>query len=56
MKLQPTYVYKASGLRLINAYKITLSKVELEKSGFKAGDELEAKFEKEKIVIKKKKE
>lgn len=53
MKLQPTYVYKATGERLINAYKITLSKVETEKAGFKAGDELKVKFEKEKITIKK---
>lgn len=56
MKLQPTYVYKATGDRLINAYKVTLSKVETEKAGFKAGDELVASFKNEKIILEKKKD
>lgn len=56
MKLQPTYVYKATGDRLINAYKVTLSKVEVEKAGFKAGDELTPTFKQGKITIEKKKD
>lgn len=54
MKLQPTNVYKADGTRLINGYKVTLSKVECEKNGFKAGDELEVIFKNNEIKIKKK--
>ena len=54
MKLIPTCIYKADGTRLINGYKVTLSKIECEKNGFKAGDELEAIFKNNEITIKKK--
>lgn len=54
MKLLPTKVTLADGSKLINGYKVTLSKVECEKYGFKAGDILEAKFERGKIVLVKK--
>lgn len=54
MKLQPTSVYKADGTRLINGYKVTLSKVEMEKAGFKGGDELMATYKPNKIILEKK--
>lgn len=53
MKLIPTHVYKADGTKLINGYKVTLSKVETQKAGFKAGDELKAEFKKDCIILKK---
>lgn len=54
MKLIPTYTYLASGEKLINAYKVTLTKSEMEKAGFKAGDELMAQYKKNKIILIKK--
>jgi len=53
MKLLPTKVTLADGSKLINGYKVTLSKVECEKYGFKGGDELKAEFSKNEIKLKK---
>lgn len=53
MKLIPTNVYKADGSKLINGYKITLAKTEVEKAGFQAGDEFQAEFKKDRIILKK---
>lgn len=54
MKLQPTNVYRADGTRLINGYKVTLSKIECEKNGFQGGDELIPTYKKGKIILEKK--
>lgn len=51
MKLIPTKVTLADGSKLINGYKITLTKSEIEKTNFKAGDELKVKYEKDKLTI-----
>lgn len=56
MKLVATKVSLASGGRLINGYKITLAKTEVEKAGFKAGDNFKAEFKKDSIILKKIKE
>lgn len=53
MKLVPTKVTKANGEKLINGYRITLSKSECERHGYKAGDELKAEFSEDKIILKK---
>ena len=53
MKLTPTYAYLKNGKRIINGYKVTLTKSEVEKIGLRAGDELQATYEKERIVLKK---
>ena len=55
MKLIPTRTILASGERIINAYKVTLTKSAIEKLGWKAGDDLKAKYEKDRIVITKEK-
>ena len=54
MKLNASKVYLASGKKIINGYRITLAKTEVEKAGFKAGDELKATFKNGKITITKK--
>lgn len=53
MKLVATKVTLASGGKLINGYKVTLAKTEVEKAGFKAGDEFKAEFKKDSIILKK---
>ena len=53
MKLIPTKVTLADGSKLINGYKVTLKKSEIEKAGFKSGDELKATYEKDVITLKK---
>lgn len=52
MKLIANKVYLASGEKLINAYKVTLAKTEVEKLGFKEGDELIAEYKEDRIIIK----
>lgn len=56
MKLTANKVTLASGNKLVNGYKLMLTKSETEKAGFKAGDELEAKYQKGKITLTKKEE
>lgn len=51
MRLQATNVTLATGKKLINGYKVTLSKLEVEKAGFKAGDELQAEYKKDRIIL-----
>lgn len=53
MKLIASKSTLADGKKIINAYKITLTKSEVEKAGFKAGDEFKAEYTKEEIVLKK---
>lgn len=54
MKLTANKVTLASGDKLINGYKIMLAKSEVEKAGFKAGDEFEPEYKSDKIILKKK--
>lgn len=54
MKLIPTKSTLADGRKIINAYKVTLTKSEVEKAGYKAGDEFNAEYAKDKIILKKK--
>lgn len=54
MKLIATKTTLADGRKIINAYKVTLTKSEVERIGLKAGDELKAKYEKNKITLTKK--
>lgn len=54
MKLIPTKVTLADGRKLINGYKVTLTKSQVEKIGLKSGDELVATYEKDKIILTKK--
>lgn len=51
MKLIATRQPLVNGKKIINAYKVTLKKSEVEKAGFKAGDRLKAKYEKCKITL-----
>lgn len=53
MKLHPTKVTLASGQKLINGYRVALSKVECEKYGYKAGDELKAEYTETEIILRK---
>lgn len=53
-KLTASKVTKANGEKLIAGYKIALPKVELEKCGFKEGDELKVEVKKEGIRISRK--
>lgn len=55
MKLCPTYVHLASGNKIVNGYKIGLTKSQVEKSGFVAGEDVDIIYSKNKIVIKKRK-
>lgn len=55
MKLIPTKVTLADGSKLINGYKVTFAKTEIERIGLKAGDELKPKYEKGKITLTKEK-
>lgn len=50
-KLTAIKISKADGSKIIAGYKIALPKVELEKCGFKEGDELKVKVKKEGIRI-----
>lgn len=54
MRLTANKVTLASGAKLVNGYKIMLAKSEVEKAGFKAGDELEAQYKKDRIILIKK--
>lgn len=54
MKLTANKVTLASGNKLINGYKIMLTKSDVEKAGFKAGDELKAIYKENEIILKKK--
>ena len=54
MRLTANKVTLASGVKLVNGYKIMLAKSEVEKAGFKAGDELEAQYKKDRIILIKK--
>lgn len=51
MRLQATNVTLATGKKLINGYKVTLAKTEVEKAGFKAGDEFKAEYKKDHIIL-----
>lgn len=53
-KLTATRSLKANGEKIIGGYKISLPKIDTEKSGFKAGDELKISFRKGEIRITKK--
>ena len=55
MKLIPTKVTLADGSKLINGYKVTFAKSEIERIGLKGGDELTPTYEKNTITLKKKK-
>ena len=54
MKLSANKLTLASGEKLVNGYKLMLTKSEIEKAGFHAGDEFEAKYQKDKIILTKK--
>lgn len=54
MRLNANKITLASGNKLINGYKVMLTKSEVEKAGFHEGDELEAEYLNEKIILKKK--
>lgn len=47
--------FKQNGEKSIKGYRIALQKTEVESAGFKATDELEIEYKKEKIIITKKK-
>lgn len=53
-KLTATKVKLASGKYLTSGYKVALPKIEMEKCGFKEGDEIEIKISKRTVLIKKK--
>lgn len=53
-KLTATKVKLATGKYLISGYKVALPKLEMEKCGFKAGDELELSFKKGLVRISRK--
>ena len=53
MRLSTSKVALASGGRLISGYRLMFKKSEIEKAGFKEGDEFEATYEKDKIILKK---
>lgn len=55
MKLNATYVHLASGNKIVNGYKIALTKTKVEKAGFVAGEDVDVIYSKDKIVIKKRK-
>lgn len=50
-KLTAIKVTKANGEKLIAGYKVALPKVEMEKCGFKEGDELEVIIKKGEVRI-----
>lgn len=52
-KLTAVKIPKVSGDKIIAGYRISLPKVELEKHGFKEGDNLEIKVRKDEIKIRK---
>ena len=54
MKLISSKVTLANGEKLISSYKLTLKKSDIEKHGFKAGDEFIATYEDGKIILTKK--
>lgn len=53
-KLTATKVTKADGNKLVAGYKVALPKTELERYGFKEGDELKVTVEKGEIRISRK--
>lgn len=53
-KFQVVTQFKKNGESSIKGYRISLKKLEVEKSGFKADDELEIEYKKNKIIITKK--
>lgn len=53
MKLHATHMRLASGNKIINGYRIALTKSQVEKSGFTDGDDVEITYFKNKIIIKK---
>lgn len=52
MKLTPSYSYLKNGERIINGYKVSLTKSLTEQAGFTTESELEVKYDKDKITIK----
>lgn len=50
-KLTATKVKLATGKHLISGYKVALPKTEMEKCGFKAGDELSITYRKGEVRI-----
>lgn len=55
MKLIATKVSLANGGKLVNGYRVMLTKSEVEKAGFKEGDELVATYSQDKIILEKNK-
>ena len=54
MKINAVYKGLVNGGRLIGGYKISLTKSQVEKSGFQNGEEVDVEYKKGKIIIKKK--
>ena len=54
-KFQTVTQFKKNGESSTKGYRIALQKTEVENAGFKADDDLEIEYKKEKIVITKKK-
>ncbi len=54
-RFQTVTQFKKDGKKSVKGYRIALQKTEVENAGFKADDELEIEYKKEKIVITKKK-
>lgn len=53
-KLIATKQFKANGDRFIAGYKVSLPKTEMERCGFKEGDELTISYKEGEVRIKKK--
>lgn len=54
MKLYAVYVRLANGDKIVSGYKISLTKSKTELAGFKNGEDVDVKYQKDKIIIKKK--
>lgn len=54
MKLHGVYGHLANGDKILSGYKIALTKTKVEQSGFENGEEVDIKYLKDRIIIKKK--
>lgn len=54
MKINAVYTPLVNGGKIIGGYKISLTKSQVEKSGFQNGEDVEIEYKKGKIIIKKK--
>lgn len=54
MKINAIYVRLANGNKIVSGYKISLTKSKTEQAGFCDGEDVDIKYFKDRIIIKKK--